>query len=103
MGSIQRETVCKGELKMKEIKELLPIGSVVLLKNGIKKLVIIGILQRTSEQPSAVYDYLGVLYPEGYINEETKFLFNHEDINDIVHVGYSSPEREEFLELLKQL
>lgn len=50
---------------MAAIRELLPIGSVVLLKNGIKKAMIIGIMQSTVDNEGQVteYDYLGVLYP----------------------------------------
>ena len=46
------------------MKDLLPIGSVVLLKDATKKLVIIGVLQVNAEQ-NKMYDYLAVPYPEG--------------------------------------
>lgn len=84
-------------MKMKNVKELLPIGSVVLLKKGLKKVMIIGILQQTSEVRDKVFDYVAVLYPEGYINEELKFLFDHEDINDVIFRGYENPERDELI------
>lgn len=76
-----------------QIEKLLPAGSVVLLKNAAKKLVIIGILQVNPDE-NRIYDYLGVPYPEGYIGGENNFLFNHEDINDIIFRGYENPERE---------
>lgn len=85
------------------IRDLLPIGSVVLLKGGIKKLVIVGIKQANADEPDVEYDYVGVLYPEGYLGEDTFFLFNHEDINDIIFKGYSNPEREEFLTEIEKL
>ncbi len=44
------------------MKDLLPIGSVVLLKDATKKLVIIGVLQVNAEQ-NKMYDYLAVPYP----------------------------------------
>lgn len=83
-------------------KELLPIGSVVLLKEGTKKLMITGIKPITSEKPDTVYDYIGVVYPEGFLGDEYNFLFNHSSINDIIFVGYNNPERESFLELLEK-
>ena len=83
--------------------ELLPIGSVVLLKEGRKKLMIIGIKPVTDEEPEKVYDYIGVLFPEGYLNNEYNFLFNHEDINDIVFWGYNNPERKTFIEYLDKV
>lgn len=85
------------------IKDLLPIGTVVLLKGGIKKLVIMGIKQADVEKPDTEFDYVGVLYPEGYLGSDTLYLFNHTDINDIIFKGYSNPERTEFLQTVEQL
>lgn len=50
-----------------EMKDLLPVGSIVLLKGGVKKTVIIGVLQVSEENPEEMYDYIGVPYPEGYL------------------------------------
>lgn len=84
------------------MKDLLPVGSVVLLKDATKKLAIIGILQVNSEQ-NRIYDYLGVPYPEGFIGADTNFLFNHEDINDVIFTGYTNPERESFMKVVELL
>lgn len=84
------------------IKDLLPIGSVVLLKGGTKKLMIIGIKPIKETEPNTIYDYIGVLYPEGFISNEYTFLFNHEDINDVVFRGYNNPERESFINFLQE-
>lgn len=84
------------------IKELLPVGSVVLLKEATKKLMIIGILP-VSQKDNKNYEYLGVPYPEGYIGSNNNFLFNHKDINDIIFYGYTNPEREVFLEAMEAL
>lgn len=81
------------------MKKLLPIGSVVLLKDATKKLMIIGILQIKPDEEK-MYDYLAVPYPEGYIGETNNFLFSHEDIDDVLFEGYSNSEREGFMELV---
>lgn len=81
------------------MKKLLPIGSVVLLKNATKKLMIIGILQIRPDEEK-MHDYLAVPYPEGYIGETNNFLFSHEDINDILFEGYNNPERENFMDVI---
>lgn len=47
------------------------------------------------------YDYIGVIYPEGYLNDEFNFLFNHYDVNDVVFRGYENPERVEFIEYME--
>ncbi len=86
------------------MKSLIPAGSIVLLKNAVKRLMVIGVLQQkhseTADGIPAVYDYIGVPYPEGYIGADSAFLFNHEDIKDIVFTGFEDEEREGFLEIL---
>ena len=82
------------------IKELLPIGSIVLMEGGTKKLMIYGVKQ-TDQEDNELYDYIGVVYPEGNMGEGTQFLFNHEDIKEIVFRGYTDEERVNFLEKLE--
>jgi len=84
-----------------EITELLPIGSVVLLKNGKKKLMIFGVKQ-TDVSSGKEYDYISVLYPEGNMGESGQFLFNHSDINEIYFRGYVDEEREKFVKNLNE-
>lgn len=85
------------------IKELLPIGSIVLLEGGEKRLMIIGIKQTELSGEEQEYDYLGVLYPEGHIGDQFQYLFNHADIKEIVFRGYEDDERNEFLDKLFEL
>ena len=49
------------------MKELMPIGTVVTLKNGTKKLMIVGRLQAQKDS-SKVYDYAACLWPEGTLD-----------------------------------
>ena len=84
------------------MKDLLPVGSVVLLKDATKKLMIIGILQVKPDEDK-VYNYLGVPYPEGYVGAENNFLFNHADINDLIFKGYTNPERDIFIKVMDML
>ena len=62
------------------MKSLIPAGSIVLLKNAVKRLMVIGVLQQKHSETAngipAVYDYIGVPYPEGYIGADSAFLFN---------------------------
>lgn len=82
-----------------KVKELLPIGSVVLLKGGKKRVMIYGIKQ-TDNATGIEYDYISVLYPEGNMGEAGQYLFNHEDIEMVYFKGYEEEERTEFLENL---
>ena len=80
-------------------EDLLPIGSVVLLKNGRKKIMIIGVKQKNLET-NEVYDYLAVPYPEGFISADCAFFVNHDLIEKIYFRGYENEERETFLTAL---
>lgn len=84
-----------------EIKGLLPIGSIVLLKEGKKKLMIFGVKQMDSEV-CVEYDYIGVMYPEGNIGIEGQYLFNHENIDRVFCRGYEDEERDAFIEALNK-
>lgn len=76
------------------MKTILPIGSVVQLKEAKKSLMIIGSLQTTDDGKE--YDYIGCVFPEGYIDEDTFFLFNNEDIETVHFVGYMNSESQAY-------
>jgi len=82
--------------------ELLPIGSVVLLKEGEKRLMIFGIKQTITDGEELEFDYIGIMYPEGYMGPEYMYLFNHGDINEVVIRGYEDDERKEFISKLSE-
>ena len=81
--------------------ELLPIGSVVILKNAVKKLMVYGVGQ-TDLNENKDYDYIGVMYPEGNMGEGTQYLFNHNDIDTVFFRGYEDEEREAFITRLQE-
>ena len=83
------------------LKNLLPIGSVVLLKNGQKKVMVYGRKQIQSGT-NTLWDYISCLYPEGNIDENHCFLFNHEDIDMIMFIGYQDEEEFKFQEVLNE-
>ncbi len=76
---------------------MLPIGTVVLLKNASKRLMITGYLPIAQEK---TYDYIGCLYPEGFLSMEDAFLFNDEEIDEISHLGLFDKETEEYEKIL---
>lgn len=84
------------------IREFLPIGSVVMLKDAKKAIMIFGIKQMDSENMSVEYDYIGVLYPEGNIGSDFQYLFNHNDIKEVLFVGYETDEQKTFLDTVAE-
>ena len=76
-------------------ENLLPIGSVVLLKGGNKRVMITGRIQaRVGEK--RVYDYSACWYPEGIIRPKEMFFFDHDSIAQLFFVGYQDEEELEF-------
>ena len=85
---------------MKE--KFLPLGSVVLLKNATKRLMITGFYVKADEKDEKTYDYVGCLYPEGVISSKENCVFNHEQIDKIFFIGYSDDEEKRFKEKLNK-
>ena len=76
---------------------LLPIGTVVLLKNSTKKIMIIGVLQKQiKEGAEVIWDYSACFYPEGYMGPDKTFLFNGDQIEKVFSIGYQDEEQFNF-------
>jgi hypothetical protein len=89
------------KMNNENLKGFLPLGSVVLLEGGEKRLMIVGRkqIQETSRQS---YDYSAVLFPEGYQNANQLYLFNAEDISYIFQMGLLDSEELAFQNLLSE-
>lgn len=72
---------------------LLPIGSVVLLKNGTKRVMIIGVCQMETGEEKKLWDYVGCAYPEGFIGGNRNFLFNEDQVERLYAIGYQDEEQ----------
>ncbi len=83
----------------------LPIGSVVLLKNAKKRVMITGFccIRTDGEEGQKIYDYTGCLYPEGVVSSDQNLLFNHEQIDKIFGTGFVDDEATEYLDTLSKL
>ena len=80
----------------------LPLGSVVMLKGGDKRVMITGFSVMKNDGKN-LFDYVGCIYPEGYMNADKMSLFNHNDIERIYCIGYSDDESKGFVGVLKDL
>ena len=88
---------------MEEIKigeKFLPAGTVVMLKGGTKRVMIMGFCPIETNKKE-MYDYSGCLYPEGLLSSDQICLFNHDQIEKIYHLGLEEDEEEK--EFKKQL
>ena len=81
-------------------EKYLPIGTVVLLKNGKKRIMITGLTAQSESTGDRIYDYMGCLYPEGVISTEQTLVFDHNQIDKIYYMGYVDKEWKELKEKL---
>lgn len=86
---------------MNEIGEkYLPIGTIVLLKNATKNVMITGFASMSPETGEQIFDYSGCPYPEGFLNYNEVCVFNHDQIDKVVFQGYADEQEDEFKKLL---
>ncbi len=76
-------------------KDMLPVGSVVLLKEGNKRIMICGRIQAKVDD-NKVYDYSACYYPEGLVDSSSVFFFNRDAIERVFFIGYQDEEELEF-------
>jgi hypothetical protein len=85
---------------MKE--KYLPIGTVVYLKDGNKKLMITSylIFTRNESDKMVTYDYGACTYPEGILDSSCAVGFNHDQIKEIVFMGHIDDDHKKFIDAL---
>ena len=79
---------------------ILPIGSVVKVKNVAPRLMVFGILQK-SKTSDLRYDYIATAYPEGQYDPALNIGFKHEDIEEVVFKGFEDDDRKAFIATLE--
>lgn len=85
-------------------EKFLPIGTVVMLKEGEKTVMISGYLPMPEEEGlDPLYDYIGCLYPEGTVSSDETLVFNHSQIDTVYYTGFRNDEANEFMNTLKEL
>ncbi len=82
------------------MKQYLPLGTVVLLKEAEKKLMIVG---RCQVHEGVHYDYSACLFPEGYIGSDQMIVFNNDEIERVYYVGMQNEEEFVFRKALMDL
>ncbi len=79
---------------MIEQEKYLPIGTIVFLKGGNKKVMITSylIFSNGDDKDKKMYDYGGCQFPEGVMDSNTAIGFNHPDIEKVVFLGYKDDD-----------
>lgn len=84
-------------------KKLLPLGTLVYLEDGTKKIMVLGrgaVYEDPESGEDVYFDYMGCPYPEG-IDPENGIFFNEDNVDDIIYNGYSDEEEKRFMKLYK--
>ncbi len=84
-------------------EKYLPIGTVVMLKGGKKRVMITGFCSISDNDKTKVFDYSGCLYPEGFLSSNQTLLFNHDQIDKVFYLGLSDDEEKEFKQKLNAM
>lgn len=83
------------------MERILSVGSVVELIHIPKhQFVILGYFQKVQGE---IYDYIGTLYPNGMIGEDSCVVFRKEEISKVLFEGYLDEEGEAFTQGVPQL
>lgn len=89
---------------MKEFEKIdyLPLGSIVILKGGVQKVVINarGLVSMATD-PAGFFDYGGSLYPQGIVGDQILY-FNHKDIARVVFEGFSDDDDKMMVENINE-
>lgn len=84
------------------INKDLPIGTVVLLRGGLKKVMITGYSSVSREDSEKVYDYNGCIFPEGLM-ENVYCLFDASQIEEVFYEGLRDEDYEKYTENRKSM
>ncbi|HEM3462563.1 TPA: DUF4176 domain-containing protein [Streptococcus suis] len=87
------------------VEEILPLGSVVTLRNGDgTELVIIARASIVVENDEEIYyDYGAVLIPQGMMTPDNVFFFNRENVQEIKFRGYENNDEKLFAKQYNQM
>jgi Uncharacterized protein conserved in bacteria len=85
-----------------DIPEFLPLGSIVVVRGNVKKLLIIARgLALTQNGEQRYFDYGACMYPEGLLGDQVIY-FNHDVIIKTVFTGYSDDDEALMIESLER-
>lgn len=85
-----------------KLEKYLPLGSVVLMKEAKKRIMITGYAVKAPESKDRLWDYIGCLWPEGMIAPDKNLVFDHKDIQQVYAIGYTDDEQKRFMGVLEK-
>ncbi len=83
-------------------EKYLPIGTVVLLNGGTKRIMITGFVSMSPDTGDRIFDYSGCLFPEGFYDYNEVLVFDHSQIAKVFFKGLVDEEEVNFKKQLKE-
>ena len=82
---------------VEEIKKYLPLGSVVMMKEAKKPVMITGFGAKSPETGEKIWDYMGCLWPEGVFSSNKTLIFDHNKIDKVFAIGFIDDEQKDYM------
>ena len=79
---------------------LLPIGSVVTLRDVELKVMVVGYMPKDLDNPEREHEYSGLFYPLGFRAIDQFVQFDMNQVISIDYIGYQDREQMEFEEYI---
>ena len=85
---------------MTENTNLMPVGTVVMLADSTAPVMICGYLPEGENHAGKIWDYSGFAFPIGQRDAREVYLFDDDQIEEILAMGYQDTESFAFLKKL---
>lgn len=79
-----------------------PVGTVCKIKDTEHKVMIVGYFYKNNSADK-IYDYCACPHPEGLMANSSKYLFDHEQVEQVYALGYMNEAAIEYNYALKEL
>ena len=83
-------------------EKFLPIGTVCQLKGTEQKVAITGFCMKNQNLGDRVFDYVACYYPQGVFDPNKNILFDHDQIEEVVYMGFINEEEKAFKQRVKE-
>ena len=83
-------------------EKFLPVGTICKLKGTDQMVAITGFCMKNQNLGDKVFDYVACFYPQGVFDPNKNILFDHEQIDQVVFMGFVNEEERAFKQRVKE-